>query len=99
MIEGSTVTLADVMASNGVIHVIDKVLMPPAPYTGIEFVTIRLHIPLLQELQWKNVDLTCMLKITAWAVKNSPDATIPSLMYWQTHLRLSVNHICEPPVT
>ena len=35
MIEGSTVTLADVMASNGVIHVIDKVLMPPAPYTGI----------------------------------------------------------------
>ena len=35
MIEGSTVTTADVMASNGVIHVIDKVLMPPAPYTGI----------------------------------------------------------------
>ncbi|MDC0502191.1 fasciclin domain-containing protein, partial [Euryarchaeota archaeon] len=30
-----TVTAADVMASNGVIHVIDKVLMPPVPYTGI----------------------------------------------------------------
>ena len=29
-IEGATVTTADVMASNGVIHVIDKVLMPPA---------------------------------------------------------------------
>ena len=35
MIEDSTVTAADVMASNGVIHVIDKVLMPPAPYTGV----------------------------------------------------------------
>ena len=35
MIEGATVTSADVMASNGVIHVIDKVLMPPVPYTGI----------------------------------------------------------------
>ena len=30
MIEDATVTTADVMASNGVIHVIDKVLMPPA---------------------------------------------------------------------
>ena len=28
--DGSTVTTADVVASNGVIHVIDKVLMPPA---------------------------------------------------------------------
>ena len=35
MIEDANVTSADVMASNGVIHVIDKVLMPPAPYTGI----------------------------------------------------------------
>jgi uncharacterized surface protein with fasciclin (FAS1) repeats len=35
MIGDATVTTADVMASNGVIHVIDKVLMPPAPYTGI----------------------------------------------------------------
>ena len=35
MIEDATVTAADVMASNGVIHVIDKVLMPPVPYTGI----------------------------------------------------------------
>ena len=30
MIEGANVTMADVPASNGVIHVIDKVLMPPA---------------------------------------------------------------------
>ena len=30
MVGGATVILADVMASNGVIHVIDKVLMPPA---------------------------------------------------------------------
>ena len=29
-IEGATVTTADVIASNGVIHIIDKVLMPPA---------------------------------------------------------------------
>jgi len=35
MVGDATVTTADVMASNGVIHVIDKVLMPPAPYTGI----------------------------------------------------------------
>ncbi len=35
MIGDATVTAADVMASNGVIHVIDKVLMPPVPYTGI----------------------------------------------------------------
>ena len=34
-VSGATVTSADVMASNGVIHVIDAVLMPPAPYTGI----------------------------------------------------------------
>ena len=30
MVGDATVTAADVMASNGVIHVIDKVLMPPA---------------------------------------------------------------------
>ena len=35
MIGDATVTTADVMASNGVIHVIDKVIMPPAPYTGV----------------------------------------------------------------
>ena len=35
MVGDATVTTADVMASNGVIHVIDKVLMPPVPYTGI----------------------------------------------------------------
>ncbi len=35
MIGDATVTAVDVMASNGVIHVIDKVLMPPVPYTGI----------------------------------------------------------------
>nr|ANV80982.1 hypothetical protein [uncultured Candidatus Thalassoarchaea sp.] len=34
-VSGATVTSADVMASNGVIHVIDTVLMPPVPYTGI----------------------------------------------------------------
>ena len=35
MVGDATVVLADVPASNGVIHVIDKVLMPPAPYTGV----------------------------------------------------------------
>jgi uncharacterized surface protein with fasciclin (FAS1) repeats len=30
VVGGATVTTADVMASNGVIHVIDKVIMPPA---------------------------------------------------------------------
>ena len=42
MVGGATVTTADVAASNGVIHVIDKVLMPPAdepavvdPFEGI----------------------------------------------------------------
>ena len=36
--DGATVTLADVPASNGVIHVIDKVLTPPAddPFAGID---------------------------------------------------------------
>ena len=33
MVNGATVTSADVMASNGVIHVIDKVLMPPVDVT------------------------------------------------------------------
>ena len=35
MIGDATVTAADVMASNGVIHVIDKVLMPPADLVDI----------------------------------------------------------------
>ena len=36
--EGAVVTLADVLASNGVIHVIDKVLTPPAddPFEGVD---------------------------------------------------------------
>ena len=33
MVNDATVTSADVMASNGIIHVIDKVLMPPADIT------------------------------------------------------------------
>ena len=35
MIGDATVTMADVMASNGIIHVIDKVLMPPADLLDI----------------------------------------------------------------
>ena len=35
MVNDATVTIADVMASNGVIHVIDKVLMPPADLVDI----------------------------------------------------------------
>ena len=42
MVGGATVTIADVEASNGIIHVIDKVLMPPAdepvavdPFEGV----------------------------------------------------------------
>ena len=35
MIDDATVTMADVMASNGIIHVIDKVLMPPADLVDI----------------------------------------------------------------
>ena len=34
-VSGATVTSADVMTTNGVIHVIDAVLMPPMPYTGV----------------------------------------------------------------
>ncbi len=33
-IGGATVTQADVMASNGVIHVVDSVIMPPAESSG-----------------------------------------------------------------
>ena len=33
MVNDANVILADVMASNGIIHVIDKVLMPPVPIT------------------------------------------------------------------
>ena len=41
MVNDATVTLADAKASNGVIHVIDKVLMPPAdeapdPFDGVD---------------------------------------------------------------
>ena len=39
-IEGATVTTADVIASNGVIHVIDKVLMPPADLVDITAVAM-----------------------------------------------------------
>ena len=40
MIGDATVTSADVMASNGVIHVIDKVLMPPADLVDIAAVAM-----------------------------------------------------------
>ena len=40
MIEDATVTSADVMASNGVIHVIEKVLMPPADLVDIAAVAM-----------------------------------------------------------
>ena len=33
MVNNANVILADVQASNGIIHVIDKVLMPPVPVT------------------------------------------------------------------
>ncbi len=40
MVGDATVTTADVMASNGVIHVIDKVLMPPADLVDIAAVAM-----------------------------------------------------------
>ena len=44
MVNGANVTLADVTASNGVIHVIDKVLMPPADVVEEPAVTCDLTI-------------------------------------------------------
>ena len=49
MIGDATVTTADVMASNGVIHVIDKVLMPPADLVDIAAVAMStgVHLSLI----------------------------------------------------
>ena len=33
MVNDATVTTSDVIASNGIVHIIDKVLMPPADET------------------------------------------------------------------
>merc|ERR1719181_740774 len=45
MINDAKVTAADVMASNGVIHVIDKVLLPPTPEPTQSIVDIALADP------------------------------------------------------
>lgn len=36
MIDGSTVVMADVMASNGLVHVIDRVMLPQSIRTALE---------------------------------------------------------------
>ena len=41
IVNDASVTQADVVASNGVIHVIDKVLMPPKKLKKVRFVTTR----------------------------------------------------------
>ena len=38
MINNATVTLADIDADNGVVHVIDAVLLPPAPVTVVDII-------------------------------------------------------------
>ena len=41
-IDGAQVTVADVVADNGVVHVIDAVLLPPTPSNSIyDIVTIK----------------------------------------------------------
>jgi uncharacterized surface protein with fasciclin (FAS1) repeats len=51
-IEDATVTTADVMSSNGVIHIIDKVLTPPADLVDIPAVAIStgIHTALVEAL-------------------------------------------------
>lgn len=51
-VEDATVTTADVMSSNGVIHIIDKVLMPPADLVDIPAVATStgIHTALVEAL-------------------------------------------------
>ncbi|MBT5614314.1 MAG: fasciclin domain-containing protein, partial [Euryarchaeota archaeon] len=55
-VSGATVTSADVMASNGVIHVIDAVLMPPADLVDIPSTAIStgIHTSLVAALTAAN---------------------------------------------
>jgi uncharacterized surface protein with fasciclin (FAS1) repeats len=56
-VSGATVTSADVMASNGVIHVIDAVLMPPADLVDIPSTAIStgIHTSLVAALTAANL--------------------------------------------
>ena len=53
-IEGATVTTADVIASNGVIHIIDKVLMPPAdtPDEPANDIPAVASVPVFTQFLW-----------------------------------------------
>ena len=60
MVGDATVTAADVMASNGVIHVIDKVLMPPADLSDIPTIAggTGVHTALVAALSQANLVTT-----------------------------------------
>ena len=60
MIEGANVTTPDVMSSNGVIHIIDKVLMPPADLQDIPTVATStgIHAALVGALAHANLVAT-----------------------------------------
>ena len=60
MIEGANVTTPDVMSSNGVIHIIDKVLMPPADLQDIPTVATStgIHTALVGALAHANLVAT-----------------------------------------
>ena len=56
-INGANVTQADVISSNGIIHVIDKVLIPPYNIPGIAYDT-DIHYTLFDALRQTGLDLT-----------------------------------------
>ena len=49
MVNDATVTTADVVASNGIVHIIDKVLMPPADETPVTLPTTTEAPPSIEE--------------------------------------------------
>ena len=56
-INGANVTQADVASSNGIIHVIDKVLIPPYNIPGIAYDT-DIHYTLFDALRQTGLDVT-----------------------------------------
>jgi uncharacterized surface protein with fasciclin (FAS1) repeats len=103
-VEGSKLIIRDMMATNGVVHLIDRVLVPATAKTLASALEAR---PLLSSLietaglsdQFSSLTNATLFLPSEEAIKELPEAQLEQLKESQTLKNLLSFHVSEPQVT